>query len=296
MNPEIIVGEYATAVWLNAILALTERGRRVSPRGIGTVELRPAILVLENPRMRWVEVPERKLSKRLGYLEALMLLAGVSYPDLLMKAAPHYSNFVNPGTGELDGAYGPRVGPQLPYVRDLLRRDPDTRQAVVTVFGPADHHESLDVPCTVSLHFMVRDGALELITYMRSNDVWLGWPYDVVMFTVLQEALATDLGLGLGQYTHVDGSLHLYDTNRDKVDRIIHSSWRIMRALASPGDAPMPDGATLEELQAYAVEALAAYRRSIEEGSTTEYVLQRGRWFPPFFDAAIHAMLKGKGA
>jgi thymidylate synthase len=296
MNPTTITGGSATNVWLHSLLALVDRGERVSPRGMGTLELRPAVLVLENPRDRWVSIPERKLSKRLGYLEALMLLAGVSYPELLVKAAPHYASFVNAETGRLDGAYGPRVGPQLPYIRDLLRRDPDTRQAVVTVFGPIDHRESKDVPCTVSLHFMVRNGTLELVVYMRSNDVWLGWPYDVVMFTVLQEAMATDLGLEPGQYTHVDGSLHLYDTNREQVEVLIHSSWRAAAATAPPPDEPMPDGATLEELQAYAVESLAAYQRSVNVGSTTEYVLQRAKWFPPFFDAAIRALLKGKGA
>lgn len=292
MKPETFVGSDATQLWLRALAALVERGERVSPRGIGTVELRPATLVLENPRARWIQVPERKLSKLLGYLEALMLLAGVSDPGLLVKAAPQYAGFVNQETGELDGAYGPRVGPQLPYVRDLLRRDPDTRQAVITIFGPVDHRESRDVPCTVSLHFMVRDGALELITYMRSNDVWLGWPYDVVMFTVLQEALATDLGLRLGQYTHVAGSLHLYDTNHEKAARIAEQyggRW-------PDYDAPMPEGATLEELQMYATLVLSAYRCGLK----AEYVLMLNvpkifeRW-PAFFEAAIREMLKGEG-
>jgi thymidylate synthase len=257
---------------------------------MGTTELRPAVLVLKDPRDRWIEVPARKLSKRLGYLEALMLIVGESDPDLLVKAAPHYANFVNPVTGKLDGAYGPRVGPQLDYIRSLLWRDPDTRQAVVTIFGPEDHRESRDIPCTVSLHFMVRRGALELVVYMRSNDVWLGWPYDVVMFTALQEALATDLGLKLGQYTHVDGSLHLYDTNREGAIGIVHDWLQGRLEVLAPVLHPMPTGASLEDLQGYARALLAAYRLDYE----VEYTLGKVRW-PDFFVTAARAILK-KGA
>jgi len=159
----------------------------------------------------------------------------------------------------------------------------------MTIFGPVDHRASKDVPCTVSLHFMVRSGALELVVYMRSNDVWLGWPYDVVMFTVLQEAMATDLGLELGQYTHVDGSLHLYDTNREQVEALIHSSWRAAAATAPPPDEPIPAGTNIEEVRGYALAILVAYRRDL----TLQYVL-RDFW-PQFFAEAAFWVLKGKG-
>ena len=295
MSPSVAVLQRnsATGLWLNALRVLTTRGERVSPRGIGTVELRPAVLLLKDPRKRWVEVAERKLSKRLGYLEALMLLAGTSDPALLVKAAPHYANFVNPETGRLDGAYGPRVGPQMSYIRDLLQRDPDTRQAVISIFGPEDHHESRDIPCTVSLHFMVRSGALELIVYMRSNDVWLGWPYDVVQFTVLQEALAMDLGLELGPYTHVDGSLHLYDTNREGADSIlsqhtIANDWEgtvllnMSEVCLGCLDPVMQKGASLEQSRAHAQEVLEAY----------EYDIPTWPQSSPFFTDAACSILR----
>jgi hypothetical protein len=131
---------------------------------------------------------------------------------------------------------------------------------------------------------MVRDGALELIVYMRSNDVWLGWPYDVVMFTVLHEALAVDLGLALGQYTHVAGSLHLYDRNSDKAVRIAAEyggRW-------TESDVPMPEGATLEELQGYARALLSAYRLDL----TAKTVLGSFSRLPAFFKVAAREMLE----
>ena len=46
---------------------------------------------------------------------------------------------------------------------------------------------------------------------MRSNDIWTGFPYDVFSFTAFQTMLAFKLNVGIGEYTHIAGSLHLYE-------------------------------------------------------------------------------------
>ena len=48
-------------------------------------------------------------------------------------------------------------------------------------------------------------------TTMRSQDLWLGFCYDIFTATVLQELLAGWLGAGLGRYGLCVDSLHLYD-------------------------------------------------------------------------------------
>ena len=52
-------------------------------------------------------------------------------------------------------------------------------------------------------------------TTMRSQDLWLGFPYDVFTFTVLHELMAGWVGAELGEYRHTVDSLHLYSTNWD---------------------------------------------------------------------------------
>lgn len=247
-----------TTLWQ---LALTELlgGEAVSPRGQRTFEARAAKLILDDPRQRWVSFKGRKLVPALGVLEGLLLLTGQSRPDLLKRIAPQYAKFVDPATGELDGAYGPRVARQLPYIRRLLEQDPDSRQAVVTIYGPEDHRTSLDVPCTVSLQFFIRGGLLELVVYMRSNDIWLGLPYDIVQFTLLQEALAADLGIGLGTYTHVDGSLHLYERNLEQATKVLRDPV-IVPVVNPPMSAPRP----LEVTQTEAVGVLSEWERHLD--------------------------------
>ena len=47
-----------------------------------------------------------------------------------------------------------------------------------------------DIPCTVSLQFLIRENKLHLFVNMRSNDVFLGLPHDIFCFTMIQEIIA----------------------------------------------------------------------------------------------------------
>ena len=41
----------------------------------------------------------------------------------------------------------------------------------------------------------------------------MGFPYDVFSFTAMQCKMAMELNVGIGTYTHIAGSLHLYERN-----------------------------------------------------------------------------------
>jgi thymidylate synthase len=97
----------------------------------------------------------------------------------------------------------------------LLQKRPASRRAALQIYDARDlAQEHKDVPCTCTLQFFVRDGRLEMATYMRSNDAYLGLPHDVFAFTMLQELVARSLGVEVGVYRHMVGSLHLYEVDR----------------------------------------------------------------------------------
>jgi thymidylate synthase len=56
---------------------------------------------------------------------------------------------------------------------------------------------------------------------MRSNDLLWGFPYDINGFCFIQEFLASVLGLELGTYTHIVGSLHLYTERENSLLNIL---------------------------------------------------------------------------
>ena len=59
---------------------------------------------------------------------------------------------------------------------------------------------------------------------MRSNDIWFGLPYDIFQFTSLQILLSMELGVGIGTYTHICGSLHLYERDLGKGNKNVKGS------------------------------------------------------------------------
>jgi thymidylate synthase len=199
------------AGYLRLVDEVLTRGRRVSPRGQPTIELPHTTLVLSRPSYATPVGVGRGLSLPLASAETTHLTAGISDAGQLVKVAPAFSQFMN--GDRLLGAYGPRIYEQVPNVLVALSRDSETRQAGVQIWRPdeLEHDESRDVPCTLSLHWEVRDGRLDAFTVMRSNDVFLGVPYDVTMFTRLQLTLAWALGVAVGTYTHTAFSMHIYE-------------------------------------------------------------------------------------
>ena len=207
-------GASMTELYPRLLKKVLEEGEEVSPRGKATLEITPFMFVLEDPTQSLVLLKSRKLNRAFAIIEKLALVAGIDDPEMFCFYIDGLKEFINPETGRFDGCYGPRVAAQLPYVYQLLREDPDSRRAVISIYGPQDQHVSLDVPCTLSLQFLLRKGRLSLITNMRSSDVYLGLPYDVNQFCFLQQVMASWLGVELGEYLHFTGSGHLYESDR----------------------------------------------------------------------------------
>ncbi len=196
--------------YLQLVDEILTHGRRVSPRGQPTIELPHTTIVLRRPNYATPVGIGRGLSLPLASAETTHLTAGISDAKQLVKITSAFSQFMN--GARLLGAYGPRIYAQIPNMLVTLSRDSETRQAGVQIWRPDElEHDSKDVPCTLSLHWEVRNGCLDAFTVMRSNDVFLGVPYDVTMFTRLQLTLAWALGVAVGTYTHTAFSMHIYE-------------------------------------------------------------------------------------
>jgi thymidylate synthase len=209
--------------YVDLVQTVANDGQPVVVREQMTYELTNVTLVF--PRVEEPMLPVktgRKINTKLAAVETLDIIAGTSHGELVLRAAPEYGA-VLVDSSDLDyGAYGPRLSAQLQQCVTALRIDPTSRQAIATIWRPDDLTHNGDRPCTVMLHFLIRDGKLELHTTMRSNDVWLGTPYDVFAFTQLQQTVAYALDVSAGQYVHHATSLHLYHRNFAQVDELDH--------------------------------------------------------------------------
>lgn len=207
---------------------LIANGNSISPSKGDAREDIAVSLELTNPRSRISRSAARStIVSCLG--ELAWYLSGSDAEDDIAYYVPAYRDYAV--EGRLLGAYGPRLlggpsGGQLRRVIEQLRAKQDTRQAVIQLFDAEDLVRGLkDLPCTCTLQFLVRDGSLHLVVYMRSNDAYIGLPHDVFCFTMLQELVAACVNADLGRYVHIVGSLHLYESHVARAKAYLDEGW-----------------------------------------------------------------------
>lgn len=216
----IIAGRTGQRVYPEVVKRILKEGTPRVVRGLQTYDLGYTVIELESAQQALPLGTGRDLSRNIAAAEAIQLVGGFSYTDLLTKAVPSMIDYTD--DGKFYGSYGNRIGYQILHVARKLSGDPGTRQAVITLWDPwLDNVEGKhDYPCTVMLQFE-RDGdILHMNTVMRSNDAWLGLPYDLFQFTQLQLTLANSLKLATGRYRHTALSLHLYQKDLAKAEKV----------------------------------------------------------------------------
>jgi thymidylate synthase len=207
--------------YVDLVQHVLKHGKEVAPRGQKTREIEDAIIRIEDVTNVLPMNIGRGTVPGIGAVEACQLLSGTSFPDLVIAIGPQFKNYVE-DNGIFHGAYGPRTNGQFDVIIDRLRQDPDTRQAVVTIWNPQYDLQAKkrDYPCTILHQFRIRDNKLNMSVYMRSNDVWLGAAYDFFQFTRVQLAIASVLGIEPGTYNHHVGSLHIYEQHYEVAENL----------------------------------------------------------------------------
>ena len=221
----MIIPLSANDAWMRLISEVSTYGQPSSPRGM---EIKEVLGFTSCIDMNYpiVTHPGRSMGYKFLFAEAWWILSGRKDVDSIAPYAKAITKFSNDGH-TFDGAYGPMVVEQMRYVVDSLLKDRDSRQAVMTVWRP-NPRDSKDIPCTVALQFIIRNGAINCIATMRSSDAWLGWVYDVFNFSMIAyyireriaEATGTEV-LDLGKLQLTAGSQHIYRPQFDDVAQIL---------------------------------------------------------------------------
>jgi thymidylate synthase len=212
----------ARAGYVDLVHHVYDNGKVTAPRGLETYEIEDATIVIDNPFDVLPIGTGRSVNTGIAAVEACQLLGGVSVPEVVTKVGPQFIHY-REDNGMFHGAYGLRTRTQYDLIVNRLKADPDSRQAVVTLWNPVLDLQTAgkrDYPCTILHQFRIRNDKLNMSVYMRSNDVIKGCAYDFFQFTRVQIALASILNVGVGTYAHHVGSLHFYETDEQMLKRL----------------------------------------------------------------------------
>jgi thymidylate synthase len=226
------------------------------------VEFIGCMLVLNNPRARLSRSHSRgKIFS--GLAELLWYLSGSNRLDFMeYYLKGKYAKESEDGE-TVRSAYGERLfGPnginQMQNVIVLLSSKPTSRRAVIQLFDASDLTKNFySVPCTCTLQFIARQGKLNMLVNMRSNDAYKGLAHDIFSFTMVQEIVARTVGLDVGTYKHCVGSLHLYTdpdkdgkSDKDRIQEYLQEGFfKPTPMLAMPEGDPWPSIKRLQKFE-----------------------------------------------
>ncbi|WP_405316479.1 thymidylate synthase [Faecalibacillus faecis] len=213
-------------VWLETLQKIIDSDLVSKPRGFEIKEILNNQMKIDM-HMPILSVIERNLGYKFMAREAWWIMDGKNDVESIKDYSRAISKFSDDGY-HFNGAYGPRLVDQWHYIVDSLISDIDTRQAVSTIWRP-NPRASKDIPCTISVQWLIRNNKIYCIDNMRSSDIWLGVPYDVFNFTMLTGYLMLLLrekgldNLELGYLYLNAGSRHLYENNFESAIDVLNN-------------------------------------------------------------------------
>ncbi|MBL4706202.1 MAG: thymidylate synthase [Flavobacteriales bacterium] len=102
-----------------------------------------------------------------------------------------------------------------------IKHTPDSRRLIVSAWNPTDIPSMALPPCHTIWQVKVLNGKLHLHLYQRSADMFLGVPFNIASYALLQHMLAVVTGYEVGTFIHTIGDAHIYNNHRNQVEELL---------------------------------------------------------------------------
>jgi thymidylate synthase len=186
---------------------------------IGRVTAAPEPITIHyaNPKEHVLLNPVRDANPFFHLMEAMWMLAGRDDAAFLDYYVKDFGKRFGKN-GIIMDAYGQRWRYGLGYnqlneIVNQLRNEPTTRQAVLQMWGAGrdDLTSDSSKPCNLVTTFRIQNERLNMTVFNRSNDlIWGCCGTNAVHFPILQEYIASRVGIEIGEYWQITTNLHMY--------------------------------------------------------------------------------------
>jgi thymidylate synthase len=99
---------------------------------------------------------------------------------------------------------------QISQVIQQIKKNPDSRRIIVSAWNVGEIDKMALPPCHVLFQFYVAGGKLSCQLYQRSADIFIGVPFNIASYALLNMMVAQVCGLEAGDFVHTFGDAHLY--------------------------------------------------------------------------------------
>ena len=102
---------------------------------------------------------------------------------------------------------------QITQVIESIKSNPDSRRHIVSAWNVAEIDEMALPPCHTMFQFYVANGKLSCQLYQRSQDLYLGAPYNIASYALLTMMIAQICNLEVGDFILTTGDAHIYSNH-----------------------------------------------------------------------------------
>lgn len=108
---------------------------------------------------------------------------------------------------------------QLSDLIEMIKKDPYSRRKCMTAWQPsvAKFRKAALPACHTFFQLYVSEGRLSGMFYARSNDLFLGCPYNIPSYALLIHLIARECGLEVDELVYVGGEVHIYQNHFEQV-------------------------------------------------------------------------------
>ena len=120
---------------------------------------------------------------------------------------------------------------QIKSVIETLKTNPDSRRMLISAWNPSvlpdtsttfaenvANHKAALPPCHAFFQFYVANGKLSCQLYQRSADLFLGVPFNIASYALLNLMVAQVCELKPGTFVHTFGDVHIYSNHQDQLE------------------------------------------------------------------------------
>ena len=107
---------------------------------------------------------------------------------------------------------------QITNVIKEIQENPNSRRLIVSAWNVGEIDKMALAPCHAFFQFYVADGKLSCQLYQRSADLFLGVPFNIASYALLNMMVAHVCGLQVGDFVHTFGDCHLYMNHVEQAD------------------------------------------------------------------------------
>ena len=106
---------------------------------------------------------------------------------------------------------------QINWLIEEIKSNADSRRLILSAWNPNQISEMALPPCHTLAQFRVMNKKLSCQLYQRSADMFLGVPFNIASYALLQSILANILNLIPGEFVHTFGDAHIYNNSIEQV-------------------------------------------------------------------------------